>query len=111
MILDSDHTCSTAGGNTAVVNKIPHSKIPKTTPTPPIDEESSESEAKVDPDGESEDWTFASSFLYSLSLITTMGEQPFFTIMHFLSLDLHVRGSPSIHMTKLLGGGGVFTRS
>ena len=59
-----------------VLKKVPHSKIAlnpeeATTPTFVVTEKY---EYSGDDDENQSDWTFASSFLYSLSLITTMGK-------------------------------------
>ena len=64
-----------------VLKKVPHSKIalaPEEATTTPSFVVTQKYEYSGDDDENHSDWTFASSFLYSLSLITTMGKKTLF---------------------------------
>ena len=60
-----------------VLKKVPHSKIaltPEEATTAPTFVVTQNYEYSGEDDENQSEWTFASSFLYSLSLITTMGK-------------------------------------
>ena len=64
-----------------VLKKVPHSKIaltPEEATTAPTFVVTQNYEYSGEDDENQSEWTFASSFLYSLSLITTMGKTRWF---------------------------------
>ena len=76
-----------------VLKKVPHSKIaltPEEATTAPTFVVTQNYEDSGEDDENQSEWTFASSFLYSLSLITTMGKTTCFkqyrTLTEFVGL-------------------------